>query len=237
MRPRSFQLDWLKGQKARSMGVAKALAPDPHLSTPPTWVPGSTPASSDPRRFRRRHLVMAGSVRASAGSLRSAGYTPEQVDLACHAPPLRSRRGLHTHDGDRVFPNAEVYVAQAESDLWLSPEIAAKAPKVPSFLRERASHPPRRTSRPAKWHNVQAARVDRRRHADRPASGSYPRACRLRIFVTGEEDPVLGRPSSMAPARSQLKHPEVTAVLRRPTPPQLTDTESIAAPGSATRTS
>jgi len=37
--------------------------------------------------------------------------------------------GLTTQDGKRVFPNADVYVAKAESDFWLSPEIAAKAPK------------------------------------------------------------------------------------------------------------
>jgi glyoxylase-like metal-dependent hydrolase (beta-lactamase superfamily II) len=37
--------------------------------------------------------------------------------------------GLTTQDGKRVFPNAEIYVAKAEGDFWLSPEIAAKAPK------------------------------------------------------------------------------------------------------------
>jgi glyoxylase-like metal-dependent hydrolase (beta-lactamase superfamily II) len=29
--------------------------------------------------------------------------------------------GLTTQDGKRVFPNADVYVAKAESDFWLSP--------------------------------------------------------------------------------------------------------------------
>ena len=37
--------------------------------------------------------------------------------------------GLTTQDGKRVFSNAEVFVSKAESDFWLSPEIAAKAPK------------------------------------------------------------------------------------------------------------
>ena len=63
-------------------------------------------------------------------SLRSAGYAPEEVDrvLVTH---LHSDHigGLTTQDGKRVFPNAEVFVSQAESDFWLSPEIAAKAPK------------------------------------------------------------------------------------------------------------
>ncbi len=64
------------------------------------------------------------------GSLRSAGYTPEQVDLVL-VTHLHSDHvgGLTTQDGKIVFPNAKVYVAKAESDFWLSPEIAAKAPK------------------------------------------------------------------------------------------------------------
>src|SRR6202140_3892679 len=63
-------------------------------------------------------------------SLRSAGYTPEEVDIVL-LTHLHSDHvgGLTTQDGKRVFPNAGVYVAKAESDFWLSPEIAAKAPK------------------------------------------------------------------------------------------------------------
>src|SRR2546428_12846723 len=64
------------------------------------------------------------------GSLRSAGYTPEEVDIVL-LTHLHSDHvgGLTTQDGKRVFPNADVYVAKAESDFWLSPEIASKAPK------------------------------------------------------------------------------------------------------------
>ena len=64
------------------------------------------------------------------GSLRSAGYTPEEINVVLvthlHSDDVG---GLTTQDGKRVFPNADVYVAKAESDFWLSPEIAAKAPK------------------------------------------------------------------------------------------------------------
>ena len=63
-------------------------------------------------------------------SLRSAGYAPEEVDrvLVTH---LHSDHigGLTTQDGKRVFPNAEVFVSQAESDFWLSPEIGYKSRK------------------------------------------------------------------------------------------------------------
>jgi glyoxylase-like metal-dependent hydrolase (beta-lactamase superfamily II) len=63
-------------------------------------------------------------------SLRSAGYTPEEVDVVL-ATHFHSDHvgGLTTQDGKRIFSNAEIYVAKAESDFWLSPEIAAKAPK------------------------------------------------------------------------------------------------------------
>src|SRR5260370_41708992 len=72
----------------------------------------------------------AGAFGRLARSLRSAGYTPEEVDLVLvthlHADHVG---GLTAQDGKRAFPNAEVYVAKAESDFWLSAEIAAKAPK------------------------------------------------------------------------------------------------------------
>src|SRR5258708_12424546 len=71
-----------------------------------------------------------GALGRLAGSLRSAGYTPEQVDIVL-LTHLHSDHvgGLTTQDGERVFPNADVYVPKAESDFWLSRKIAAKAPK------------------------------------------------------------------------------------------------------------
>src|SRR5258706_4319460 len=71
-----------------------------------------------------------GALGRLAGSLRSAGYTPEEVDLVL-VTHLHSDHvgGLTTQDGNRVLPNAQLYVANAGSDFWLSPEIAAKEPK------------------------------------------------------------------------------------------------------------
>jgi glyoxylase-like metal-dependent hydrolase (beta-lactamase superfamily II) len=86
-------------------------------------------------------------------SLRSAGYAPEQVDrvLVTH---LHSDHigGLTTEDGMRVFTNAEVFVSKAESDFWLSPAIAAKAPKdaQPFFQSAQAIAAPYITV--GKWH-------------------------------------------------------------------------------------
>ncbi len=62
-------------------------------------------------------------------NLRASGYRPEQVDIVLlthlHADHVA---GLRTADGKRKFPNATVSMLQADSDFWLSKEIAANAP-------------------------------------------------------------------------------------------------------------
>src|SRR5258708_3975713 len=59
-----------------------------------------------------------GALGRLAGSLRSAGYAPEEVDIVL-LTRLHSDHvgGLTTQDGKRVFSNAAVYVAKAESDF------------------------------------------------------------------------------------------------------------------------
>src|SRR5258708_32836108 len=71
-----------------------------------------------------------GALGRLAGSPRSAGYTPEEINIVL-VTHLHSHHvgGLTTQEGKRVFPNADVYVAKAESDFWLSPEIPAKSTK------------------------------------------------------------------------------------------------------------
>ena len=65
-----------------------------------------------------------------ADNIRAAGYDPAQVDavLLTHLHPDHAN-GLLTPDGKIAFPNAEVHVAKADADFWLSEEVAAKAPK------------------------------------------------------------------------------------------------------------
>lgn len=81
-------------------------------------------------------LVDAGAAKAFGptlgyigDNLKAAGYSPEQVDVVLlthlHADHAA---GLLDADGKPLFPNAQVRVAQADHDFWLSEEIAAKAP-------------------------------------------------------------------------------------------------------------
>jgi len=138
-----FDPHWLKGKRATIDSVVKALHEDPHM------LDGSETGFLV-NTGKQLILVDAGAgtwfgggaLGRLAGSLRSAGYTLEDVDLVL-VTHLHSDHvgGLTTQDGQRVFPNAEVYVAKAESDFWLSPGIACQGAKgCATFLPECASH-------------------------------------------------------------------------------------------------
>jgi glyoxylase-like metal-dependent hydrolase (beta-lactamase superfamily II) len=150
----AFDLHWLTAKKVTMDRVERALQEDPHLlDTGDTGFLVNT--------GKQLILVDAGAGTWFGGgalgrlvdSLRSAGYAPEQVDrvLVTH---LHSDHigGLTTQDGKRVFPNADVFVSKAESDFWLSPEIAAKAPKdaQPFFVNAQAIAAP--YIKAGKWH-------------------------------------------------------------------------------------
>lgn len=63
-------------------------------------------------------------------NLKAAGYEPSQVDavLATHLHGDHVN-GLISAEGRPVFPNAEIWVAQAESDFWLGTDALVKAPE------------------------------------------------------------------------------------------------------------
>ncbi len=62
-------------------------------------------------------------------NLKAAGYEPDQVDAIIlthmHGDHIA---GLVDRDNDRVFPNATVYVEEAENQHWLAAANEAKAP-------------------------------------------------------------------------------------------------------------
>ncbi len=86
-------------------------------------------------------------------NLRLAGYRPEQVDLVLlthlHADHVG---GIYSSTGERVFPNAEVLVSKADSDFWLSPEVAKQAPKEAQIFFQIAKEAAAPYIAAHKWH-------------------------------------------------------------------------------------
>jgi glyoxylase-like metal-dependent hydrolase (beta-lactamase superfamily II) len=207
-----FDQQWLNGTKATMEGVVKALHEDPHaLDVVDTGFLVNT--------GKQLILVDAGAgtwwgggaLGRLAGSLRSAGYTPEEVDLVL-LTHLHSDHvgGLTTQDGKRAFPNAEIYVAKAESDFWLSPEIAAKASKdaQPFFQSAQAIAAPYITA--GKWHTFNGSEsiVDGMQLV--PLPGHTPGHTGYEFSSKGQK--ILFWGDIVHVQRVQLQHLEVTAI-------------------------
>src|SRR5437899_6073209 len=207
-----FDPHWLNGTKATMDGVVKGLQEDPHVLD---VVDGGFLVNTGKQLI----LVDAGAgtwwgggaLGRLEGSLRSAGYTPEEVDIVL-LTHLHSDHvgGLTTQDGKRVFPNADVYVAKAESDFWLSPEIAAKAPKdaQPFFQSAQAIAAP--YIKAGKWHTFSGSEsiVDGMELV--PLSGHTPGHTGYEFASKGKK--ILFWGDIVHAQRVQLQHPEVTAV-------------------------
>jgi glyoxylase-like metal-dependent hydrolase (beta-lactamase superfamily II) len=209
---RVFDSHWLNGTKATMDGVGKSLQEDPHILD-------VVDSGFLVNTGKQLILVDAGAgtwwgggaLGRLAGSLRSAGYTPEEVDIVL-LTHLHSDHvgGLTTQDGKRVFPNADVYVAKAESDFWLSPEIAAKAPKdaQPFFQSAQAIAAP--YIKADKWHTFSGSEpiVDGMQLV--PLPGHTPGHTGYEFSSKGQRILFLG--DIIHAQRVQLQHPEVTAI-------------------------
>src|SRR6266851_2151654 len=207
-----FDPHWLNGTKAAMDGVIKGLHEDPHMLD-------VVDSGFLVNTGKQRILVDAGAgtwwgggaLGRLAGSLRSAGYTPEEVDIVL-VTHLHSDHvgGLTTQDGKRAFPNAEVYVAKAESDFWLSPEIAAKAPKdaQPFFQSAQAIAAP--YIKAGKWHTFSGSEpiVDGMQLV--PLPGHTPGHTGYEFSSKGQK--ILFWGDTIHAQRVQLQHPEVTAI-------------------------
>ena len=205
-------LHWLTGDKGTLDGVVNALHEDPHLLE-------AADTGFAVNTGKKLILVDAGSgtwfgggaFGHLAGNLHSAGYTPEEVDLVLithmHSDHIG---GLTTRDGQRVFPNAEIYVAKTEADFWLSPEIAAKAPKEAQerFQATQAIAAP--YIKAGKWHTFSGSEpiVDGMQVV--PLPGHTPGHTGYEFSSKGQK--ILFWGDTIHAQRVQLRHPELTVV-------------------------
>ncbi len=207
-----FDPQWLNGTKDTMEDVVKALHEDPHMLD-------VVDMGFLVNTGKQLILVDAGAgtwwgggaLGRLAGSLRSAGYTPEEVDLVL-VTHLHSDHvgGLTTQDGNRVFPNAEIYVAKAESDFWLSAEIAAKAPKDarPFFQSAQAIAAP--YIKAGKWHTFSGSELIVEGMQIVPLPGHTPGHTGYEFSSKGQK--ILFWGDIVHAQRVQLQHPEVTAI-------------------------
>src|SRR5882672_3297651 len=208
---RAFDPQWLNGTNVTMDGVVKALHEDPQMLD-------VVDSGFLVNTGKQLILVDAGAgtwwggeaLGRLAGSLRSAGYAPEEVDLVL-VTHLHSDHvgGLTTQDGMRVFPNAEVYVAKAESEFWLSPEIAAKAPKdaQPFFQSAQAIAAP--YIKAGKWHTFGSEPIVDGMQLI-PLPGHTPGHTGYEFSSKGQK--ILFWGDIVHAQRVQLQHPEVTAI-------------------------
>src|SRR5580692_1897608 len=207
-----FDAHWLNGTKAAMDAGVNPLQEDPRLLD--VSDEGFLVSTG-----QQRILVDAGAgswwgggvLGRLEGSRRSAGYTPEEIDIVL-ITHLHSDHvgGLTTQGGKRVFPNADVYVAKAESDFWLSTEIAAKAPKdvKPFFQSAQAIAAP--YIKAGKWHTFNGSEsiVDGMQLV--PLPGHTPGHTGYEFSSKGQK--ILFCGDIIHAQRVQLQHPEVTAV-------------------------
>jgi glyoxylase-like metal-dependent hydrolase (beta-lactamase superfamily II) len=207
-----FDLHWLTARKVTMDRVERALHDDPHLlDTGDTGFAVNT--------GKQLILVDAGAGTWYGGgalgrlvdSLHTAGYAPEQVDrvLVTH---MHSDHigGLTTQDGKRVFPNADVFVSKAESDFWLSPEIAAQAPKDAQPFFQAAQGIAAPYIKAGKWHTF----------SDSEAIGDGLRAVSLHGHTPGHTgyefsskgQKILFWGDTIHEQLVQLSHPDITVV-------------------------
>ena len=210
--PATADLHWLTGDKATLDGVANGLREDPHLlEVADTGFVVNTGKQLILVDAGAGPWFGGGAFGRFAGNLRSAGYTPEEVDLVL-VTHLHSDHvgGLTTQDGISVFPNAEVRVAKEESDFWLSPEIAAKAPKEvqPFFQAVQAIAAP--YLKAGKWRTFSGSEAIVDGMQVVPLHGHTPGHTGYEFSSKGQN--ILFWGDIIHAQRVQLRHPEITVV-------------------------
>jgi glyoxylase-like metal-dependent hydrolase (beta-lactamase superfamily II) len=204
--------NWLNGTQATMDGVVQALHEDPHmLEAADTGFLVNTGKQLILVDAGAGSWYGGGALGRLAGNLRGAGYTPEEVDLVLvthlHADHVG---GLTTQDGKRVFPNAKVYVAKAESDFWLSPEIAAKAPKDAQPFFQTAQVVAAPYIKADKWHTFSGSETIVDGMQLIPLPGHTPGHTGYEFSSKGQKIMFWG--DTIHLQNVQLQHPELTVV-------------------------
>lgn len=144
-------------------------------------------------------------------NLRAAGYRPEQVDLVLlthlHADHVA---GLRNPNGGRRFPNATVSMLQADSDFWLSKEIASQAPPEAKefFDIARASAKPYLAA--GRWRPIAPGAEVAAGIRSRPIAGHTPGHTGYEITSNGQSLLIVG--DAVHVAQVQFERPDIGVV-------------------------
>ena len=144
-------------------------------------------------------------------NLEASGYRPEQVDIVLvthlHADHIG---GIYDSRGGRVFPNAEIRMAKADSDFWLSTEVAAKAPPDARIFFTIARDAAKPYIAADKWRPFEANEEIVPGVTPRPIRGHTPGHVGYEIRSRGDALLVWGDVVHLAAV--QMPHPEVGIV-------------------------
>jgi len=209
--PGVFDPHWLNGKKATMDRVAQALHRDPHrLDVADFRFPGQHRQAINPHRCRAGHLVGWGSTRALGGQLRSAGYTPEEVDLVwshISTPITSAASPLRTESASFQMPRSMSRSLKATFAVARNRCQGAEgcATVLPECTSDRSA-----VHQGGKWHTFSGSEpvVDGR--AAGAAAWSYPGNTGYEFSSKGQK--ILFWGDIIHAQRVQLQHPEVTAV-------------------------
>ena len=144
-------------------------------------------------------------------SLRASGYRPEQVDIVLlthlHADHVA---GLRNADGKRKFPNATVSMLQADSDFWLSKEIASKAPPEAKEFFDLAQASAKPYQAAGKWKPIAPGGEIVTGVRSRPIVGHTPGHTGFEFTSNGESLLIVG--DAVHVAQIQLERPDIGVV-------------------------